>query len=217
MNFEHLVASLRRRHIEAGSLPPERQLADELNINRHQLRKALFRLRETGELGQTRGRRPMVPSTLPRFGEELLRLTNPLEVLEFRMVAEPGLARLASLRASPVEISRILELAHTDKGADSGEVDLQFHFAVVRAAHNHLAEEIYRTMRQVGYDSRMRVPCASSGTCPKRIAQRDAEHLRVAEAIARRDPEAAGTAMRAHLASVYNRVNQLSTAGSAFG
>lgn len=217
LQFEHLVASLRRRHLEAGALPPERQLADELNIKRHQLRKALSRLREEGELEPTRGRRPAAPSGLPRFGEELLRMTNPMEVLEFRMLVEPGLARLASLRASAVEIARILELARTEPGADVGGVDLQFHFAVVRASRNHLAEEMYRTMRQVGYDARMRVARGGAGSCPKRIAMRDAEHLRVAEAIARRDPEGAEAAMRAHLNSVHNQVNRMSTPGFAAG
>jgi DNA-binding FadR family transcriptional regulator len=63
----------------------------------------------------------------------------------------------------------------------------------------------------------MRVARGGAGRCAKRIAMRDAEHLAVAEAIARRDPEAAEAAMRAHLNSVHNQVNRLSSAGFAAG
>jgi DNA-binding FadR family transcriptional regulator len=215
-SFDQLVALLRRRNLEPAGLPPERQLAAELNIKRHQLRKVLLQLREAGELQPVRGRRPAaVHGGLTISGEDLVRLTNPLEVLEFRMVMEPGLARLASLRASAIEIARILDLASTPPGTEAGEQDLQFHFAVVRASRNHLAEEMYRTMRRVGFDARMRIARGPSSTCPKRIANRDAEHRRVAEAIHQRDPEAAEAAMRAHLNSVMAQVNRLSSAGFA--
>lgn len=210
-----LTAALRRRVLETGSLPPERQLASELNIKRHQLRKVLGQLRASGEIQSPRGRRPAAPGRLPRFEEELVRLTNPLEVIEFRIITEPELARLASLRASSVEIAGILELAATPEGADSGDHDLQFHCAIARASRNQLAEEIYRTMRQVGFDARMRVARGQSGTCPKRVLRRDAEHLRVAEAIARRDPEAARSAMRAHLESVLAQINRFAPSGVA--
>jgi DNA-binding FadR family transcriptional regulator len=52
-------------------------------------------------------------------------------------------------------------------------------------------------------------------TCPKRIAQRDQEHLLIAEAIAQRDPEAAEAAMRAHLQSVQQQINERSSAYAA--
>lgn len=217
LSFDELVAVLRRRNLEAGGLPPERHLAAELKIKRHQLRKALLHLRDAGEVQPVRGRRPAISSSvgLSVSGEDLLRMTNPLEVLECRMLLEPGLARLASLRASAVDIARILELANTPADTGGGEHDLKFHFAVIRASRNHLAEEIYRTMRQVGFDARMRVARGPSSSCPKRIARRDSEHLRVAEAIRQRDPEAAEAEMRFHLNSVMAQVNRLSTAGFA--
>lgn len=216
-SLDQLVAALRRRSLDAGGLPPERQLAKEMNIKRHQLRKALLYLRDAGELQPVRGRRPAGAGALSASGEDLVQLTNPLEVLEFRIVVEPGLARLASLRASAVEIARILDLASTPPDAGAGEQDLQFHFAVARASRNQLAESMYQTMRQVGFDARMRIARGPSSTCTKRIAMRDAEHMRVAEAIRQRDPEAAEVAMRGHLNSVLAQVNRLSTAGFASG
>jgi GntR family transcriptional regulator, transcriptional repressor for pyruvate dehydrogenase complex len=207
--LERIIASIRRIQQDNGRLPSERQLADDLNVKRHQLRKALQSLREAGELQPRRA--PRAIETLPGYGEELVQLTNPLEVLELRLIMEPGFARLASLRASSVDIERILEAATTPTGSPAGQADLAFHFAVLRAARNHLAEELYKTMRQVGFDSRMKIARAPSPTCPNRIAIRDAEHMRVAQAISQRDPEAAEAAMREHLHAVQDQLNQRSS------
>jgi DNA-binding FadR family transcriptional regulator len=211
-SVEEIVDAVREYRKDGEKLPSERDLAEILNVKRHQLRKALDILRRSGDLQQTRVRR--APTASPRYSEELVRLTNPLEVLEMRLVMEPGLARLASLRASPLEIARITETATTPADASSGEVDLSFHLAVAGAARNHLAVEFYRMLRQVGVDARVSIVQVSAPTCPKRIAKRDAEHRLIAEAIARRDPDAAETAMRAHLLAVQERINERWNAGA---
>ena len=93
-------------------------------------------------------------------------------------------------------------------------MDFAFHLAVVGAARNHLAGELYRMLRQLGVDARVRIAGTGAPTCPKRIAQRDAEHRAVAEAIARRDPQAAEAAMRAHLLAVQKQVNERTNAAT---
>ncbi|WP_193178543.1 FadR/GntR family transcriptional regulator [Oricola nitratireducens] len=212
-DVDGIIEAVKQFQKEGEKLPSERVLADRLNVKRHQLRKALAVLRESGDLHQVQPRR--VPAPHPRYSEELVRITNPLEVLEMRMLIEPGLARLASLRASALEIKQIREAAKTPENANSGAVDLSFHLAIVSAARNHLAGEFYKMLRQVGVDSRVRVARLTPTTCPKRIAQRDQEHLLIAEAIAQRDPEAAEAAMRAHLQSVQQQINERSSAYAA--
>lgn len=108
----------------------------------------------------------------------------------------------------------MLDAATTPAGAEAGQADLAFHFAVARTARNQLAEEIYKMMRQVGHDARLKLARGPSLTCTKRIARRDAEHMAVAEAIARRDPDGAEAAMRAHLHSVQQQFNQISNSGA---
>ena len=209
---DDIIAAVRRLQQDGGKLPSERDLAEQLNVKRHQLRKALDAMRRSGALEPVRSKQP--PATVPRYGEELIRVTNPLEVLELRLIMEPGLARLASLRASALEIARITEAASTPENASSGEVDLAFHLAIVAAARNYLAGEFYKMLRQVGVDARMRIARSASPACPKRIAQRDGEHRRIAEAISQRDPETAETAMRAHLLSVQKQIMERSNAGA---
>jgi GntR family transcriptional repressor for pyruvate dehydrogenase complex len=211
-DLDDIITAIRRMQQDGRKLPSERDLADLLKVKRHQLRKALEALRHSGDLAPARERRASM--TPPKFNEELVRVTNPLEVVELRLLIEPGLARLASLRASSFETTRIIEAATTPDNAPSGQIDFAFHLAIAAAARNQLAVEFYKILRQVGVDARMKVARATAPTCPKRIAQRDGEHRLIAEAILQRDPEAAEAAMRAHLYSVQRQITERSNGGS---
>jgi GntR family transcriptional regulator, transcriptional repressor for pyruvate dehydrogenase complex len=198
---EAIVAGLRRRVAQAGRLPGERALAGELGVTRHRLRGALARLRAEGVVvapGRSRNGRM-------RRDETMVRDTNPIEVIELRMVLEPALARLAALRASPVDIARIRRAATTWGEEDAGATDRAFHSAVAAGARNGLAADFYALLRKVGTDTRLALH-ATRPLCPKRVQQRDTEHRAIAEAIARRDPDGAEQAMRAHLAAVQRQI-----------
>lgn len=212
LSVDDIVTAVRDIQRPGAKLPSERDLAEQLNVKRHQLRKALDVMRRSGDIKTVRTRR--APTAQPRYSEELVRLTNPLEVIELRLMMEPGLARLASLRASPLEIARIVDAATTPENAAYGEADFVFHLSVASAARNHLAGEFYRMLRQVGVDARVRISDMSAPTCPKRIARRDAEHRAIADAISRREPDAAERAMRTHLQSVLQQINERSNAGA---
>jgi len=200
-NLDDIIEAIRALQKTGDKLPSERDLAERLNVKRHQLRKALALLRESGDIAPAAARRSR--SKLTQYSDELVGLTNPIEVLELRLLVEPGHARLASLRASLPDINRITEAATTPDTAVPSEVDLAFHTAVAEATRNNLASTFYRMLRRVGVDARLKVASsATKASCPKRISMRDAEHKRVADAIARRDPDAAEAAMRAHLQSV---------------
>ncbi|MDQ0317420.1 FadR/GntR family transcriptional regulator [Amorphus orientalis] len=200
-----IVERLREMHARGERLPSERELARLFDVKRHQIRKALEAMRQAGDLAPSPPKRSA--RTGPHISEELVSLTNPLEVIELRILIEPGLARFASMRASPAEIARILEASQTAPDAAYGQADLDFHLAIAVASRNHLARELYRVLRQVGVDSRVKIPTADTPPCPKRTAERDAEHRRIAEAIADRDPNAAEQAMRDHLRAVLRQIN----------
>lgn len=186
----------------ANGLSSERALAEKLNVKRHQLRRALQLLRDSGEIAPAQARRRGFAA---RNGESLVKDTNPLEVIEMRVAIEPFLARLAALRASPLDIARIERAATTLAGIDSGAADLRFHKAIAAASGNHLAEAFYGLLRQVASDARMRLG-KNQPSCPKRIQERDAEHRAIATAIAARDADNAERAMRLHLAAVQKRI-----------
>ena len=203
-----LVSRLRARLVAGKVLPAERAIAEEYAVKRHRVRQALALLREQGDLDATR-------RTGPAGGESLIRSTNPLEVIELRLALEPALARLAAVRATPLEIARIMRAATTPPDMQRSTADLAFHKLVAAASGNGLAADLYTLLRKVGSDSRVRVQ-STAPACPNRLAQRDQEHRAVAEAIAARDPECAEAVMRAHLNAVHRVIlNRLMAANAA--
>lgn len=199
--MEQTLAALRALLTKGVELPSERELARQIKVNRHQVRRALEVLRESNELPAPGTRR--AAAALGR-GMLLARDTNPLEVIEVRMALEPALARLAAVRASPLDIARIQRAADA-ADADTGSADLAFHKAIGAAAGNKLAAGFYFLLREIGRDARLRMG-RNAPIRPERVVQRNVEHRAVADAIARRDPDAAERAMRQHLANVHKLV-----------
>lgn len=210
-DLRDIMAALRTMALQQ-KLGSERAMAETLNVKRHQLRRALQALRASGELAPAKAkRRPLVGHD----GENLVRATNPMEVIEMRIAIEPFLARLAALRASPFEMAAIEQAATTAAGVDSGAADLKFHKLIAASSGNKLAASLYDLLRHVARDARLRLN-GSAPACPKRVQQRDAEHRAIAQAVVARDPDGAERAMRLHLAAVQRiiteRLNPLSAA-----
>jgi GntR family transcriptional repressor for pyruvate dehydrogenase complex len=206
MQDDAVVSAVRAALQTGAALPSERELARQINVNRHRIRRALEVLREAHEIEPAGARR--AAASLAR-GSVLARDTNPVEVLEVRLALEPALARLAAVRASPLDIARIQRAAAAREG-DSGANDLLFHKAIAAGARNRLAAGLYLLLREIGRDARLKLG-RNAPVCPKRLVQRNAEHQAVAEAIAARDAEAAERAMRLHLMKVHKLVmNRLS-------
>ena len=106
--------------------------------------------------------------------------------------------RASIARTRPCEIVRLAEAMAAD-GDDLGRMtrhDIAFHEAIARASHNALFVQIVASF---GPLMEVAVPAAWQTRVAER--QRDTmidRHRALAEAIARRDPEAAGAAMDAH-------------------
>jgi DNA-binding FadR family transcriptional regulator len=199
--MDEVVSALRAVLQKGGSFPSERELARQINVKRHQVRRALEVLREANEIEPAGARR--AAASLGR-GSVLARDTNPVEVVEVRMALEPALARLAAVRASPLDIARIQRAAMAAHG-DPGSQDLAFHKAIAAGARTNLAAGLYFLLREIGRDARLKLG-RNAPVCPKRLVQRNAEHRAVAEAIAARDADAAERAMRVHLTAVHRLI-----------
>jgi GntR family transcriptional regulator, transcriptional repressor for pyruvate dehydrogenase complex len=205
--LDGVLVHLRRMLVDQGTLPSERLVAEQLNVKRHTLRRALQVMRDLGELEPARiGRRSSPEGSNSIQSGRLVLSTNPLEVMEMRMMLEPALARLAALRASPAEIGRILQTARSPAGMIPSQADQLFHRAIAAGSRNSLAAEVHVLLHQVQHDSRLRFAESDSETTRERVMDRDAEHLCIAEAIASRDPVRAEKAMWDHLAVVQRKI-----------
>jgi DNA-binding FadR family transcriptional regulator len=129
------------------------------------------------------------------------------DLYEFRLLVEPDAARLMAERATDREVAELARLAETmsslaaDKeepgtGSDAAfhAADWDFHHLVARASGNSLLGAVIRDIREV-----LATLWSVSKLGPEDVTRVAEYHTRIADAIAKRDPEGAAVAMRDHL------------------
>ncbi|GHF59375.1 DNA-binding FadR family transcriptional regulator [Amycolatopsis bartoniae] len=210
-----LIEDKLRQLIESGRfqagdrLPTEPELAQRLAVARSSLRTALQRLQLQGIVEVMRGRGWYVRSThVGERDETPLVLDGRIsdsDLLEVRIALEATAASLAAVRADDGEIDEIAKRAKDHQTASSDDVeellrtDEEFHAAVVKASHNELLEQLYRSLvpKLRGYRRN------SYGTAE--LHNRSAtEHDQVAWFLKRRDEGGARVSMTTHLLGLYN-------------
>ena len=144
-----LKTTIAKLSAEDGSLPPERDMVEELGVPRSRLRRVLAEMREEGLIPPAQIGRRNTRESGPQI-ESLVQLANPTDVIEMRIIIEPQLARLAALKASSLEIARIARAAKGQPDDDYAALDLAFHLEIASATRNALARELYRILRRVG-------------------------------------------------------------------
>ena len=211
--YEEIVRQIKTM-IAAGRLglgdrlPPERELAEKFLVSRTSVREALRALESLGLVEIRPGEGTFIREA------SVERLIEPLalvmvsqrralsELFEARRLLEPAIAGLAASRATPDELhemERILdEQAREIAAGRTGLAqDAEFHAAIGRAAHNEAITRIAHAIMDVLRQSR-----EESLNTPGRPDRSHADHRRILDAVARRQPEAAEAAMRAHLVAV---------------
>ncbi len=209
---EHIELMVLSGETPTGTrLPSERDLMERFGVGRSTVREALFALKKRGLLVVDGGTRARVTSPNPQLvlGElgPVVRhmLAQPDGVRHFqhaRALLEVALAREAALRGSEdgiAGISAALEANRKaiDNAALFTETDLNFHLAIARACDNPLFTGLHNAMLDWLADQRRvsRSAGAQAGTVYL-------EHKRIHDAIVRRDPAEAMSAMEVHLANV---------------
>jgi GntR family transcriptional repressor for pyruvate dehydrogenase complex len=204
-------------------LPPEREFAKTLGVSRNLLREAIVAMEVMGLL-ETRERQGTF-ITMPGAGEfsaslKLLSLW-PGDILshlmEMRLIIEVPAASFAAVRRTEQELERMRDCVRhlenvqndPDRGSSSGAVwDSTLHALVVNAAHNPVLMRMYEglaaTMER--YIVVSRTTLMALDDWPGKILD---EHRRIVEAIAARDPEDAMAALRKHLKSALEKLNEL--------
>ncbi|WP_344591181.1 FadR/GntR family transcriptional regulator [Actinomadura vinacea] len=180
-----------------GRIPGELDLAASLGVSRPAVREAIRALAHVGVLEVRRGDGTYVRSSAdPRPLLRKVARATLRDVFEVQLAYDVQAARLAARRRTPEDLDRLaLLLAARDAATDAetfGDADARFHQGVVEAAGNPLLVEAHRffldrlrdSMRTIRLDHE--VPEAGP-----------AAHRAVLDAVAARDPEAAGRAAAA--------------------
>lgn len=202
------MRSLIERGRYQGRLPPERELAIELQIGRTTLRKALDVLEAEGQIWRHVGQGTFVGRRPPATGvEQMLKLgtVSPKELLDARLVLEPSIAACAATTARSSDIERIKMCARKRELAKEPDAynlwDHQFHLAIAEATQNPILvglleqlNHLRRTPTWATYKKdRMKDPFYT-------ISKR--EHRAIIAAIEEHNSGAAFQTMKAHIMGV---------------
>jgi GntR family transcriptional repressor for pyruvate dehydrogenase complex len=142
-----------------STLPPERELAEQLGVNRTSLRQGLARLQHMGLIEARHGSGNVVRDpeglTHPAVVEALVRKLGPdflVELLELRTAFGALIGRLAGERSTPDDTNALRDALETVEAVDTSAArqaaDLTFFRVLVRATRNRALGLLYRWVEQ---------------------------------------------------------------------
>lgn len=224
---EEIVEQLREliltgQYPPGAKLPPERELAKRLGVNRASLREALKKLEHLGLVRIRQGDGTRVQNFMETGGIELVSHLLPLattthpgiirDMLEFRCIFGRETARLAAERATPENIEAMRELAAKINDElplqELFELDFEFYVAMTGGTGNRVMGLLINTVRDAvkSYTAVLMHLIAPADAVRK-------HHQELIGAIETHDTEKAGRIAYEYLESGAKRVLDLMAAG----
>lgn len=214
---EMLLQVISRDYAVGDKLPPERLLAQQMDISRNTLREAIAALQLMGliEVRHSQGNfivaLPEQSKSQGQLQDILEPTADPMNVTDVRMALEPGLVWLSVERMTNSELvglAKRLEILEHSLACGNAEeyalADTEFHLHIARGSHNDRLVEMLESLLV----SR-RSPlwhAMKQGLDREIISQlRAKEHRAIYNAIADRNQALASEAMRTHLENSLER------------
>ena len=157
----------------------ERQLSRSLGVSRTPIREAMTVLEQEGFL-----------RTVPRRGIFIVRKTKRqiIEMIEMWAALESMAARLATLNASDAEIATLRTMFD-----EYSHANIAFHQAIIRLSGSHLMGKTIENLF-IHVRAMRRLTISQSDRAARSIV----DHMRIIEALERRDTELAERLVRDH-------------------
>ncbi|UQZ89160.1 hypothetical protein C4J81_08095 [Deltaproteobacteria bacterium Smac51] len=195
-------------HLKIGDkLPPERELAEAMNVSRHTLREAIKSLETSGLLKSRPGSGTFIFSDLDEAGGHNGHTTifndNPrmTEIYQFRWALEPAIAVSAVSNATPAGLKLVRENLDLQEEALAkgdtemwAQADLDYHLLLSRLTGNSLFIKVMENLSHC-----IAICVDTSHLNPARMKLYYEGHLGVYNAIVDRDPKKAVFHMEEHL------------------
>ncbi len=195
MVMERIKEALIQKSLKPGDrLPTETELCESLGVGKSSVREAVKMLEVLGVVEARQGegtfvaRRVSETSVNPLVYQLLIDDGGVSDILELRRMFEPSYTLLAMEKATQEDVARLREVhgafaAAVERGTQTAEDDMAFHYAVLEATHNPFIIRIGRTIMQLFQ--------VSIGESMKEIPQRAvADHEKILQAFLARDPRA---------------------------
>jgi GntR family transcriptional repressor for pyruvate dehydrogenase complex len=212
---EALTSKIVRNEFPGSQLPSEQAMAEGFGVSRTVIREAVSRLKAEGLIDTRQGRgafvrtdRLDVPFRIDLNSKDLLG--SLLHIIELRRGLDAEIAFLAATRRKREQMAAIRRaLTDIEKaskaGRDAAAEDLAFHLSIARATGNPIFLELLRFLNQFLYIA-IRVTRANEDMRVEYSEQTRVEHMAIASAIERQDPEAAATAAKTHMINAAVRI-----------
>lgn len=199
--YEQIRALILSGEMAPGARLSQLELADRLAISRTPVREALRRLAGEG-----------LVDALPQRGFRVadLGLESVMRRLEVRLLLEPGIARLASRRATAADVTALRRaIVAEEQARDAVEVhdaSRLFHVTLARATHN---DELVATLESKWIIEVGRRLLARRAFEPEWRSVDVREHEAIADAVEAGDGERAEVLMRDHIAAAVRHWNPM--------
>ncbi|MGZ4583611.1 MAG: FadR/GntR family transcriptional regulator [Mycobacterium sp.] len=193
-------------------LPPERELAERLEVNRTSLRQGLARLQQMGLIEARHGSGNVVrdPQALthPAVVEALVRKLGPaflVELFEIRAGLGPLIGRLAAQRSGPEDAealrAALSAVQEADGPAARQAADLDYFRVLIHSSRNRALGLLYRWVEQAFGGREHELTSAYDDAAPVVTDLRA-----ITEAVLARDEAGAAAAVEAYLLASAQRM-----------
>jgi len=203
-----------------GRLPPERELCSLLGVSRGELRKALAVLERDGEVWRQVGKGTFIGALSNEKSLSISTISegsNPLEVMQARLLIEPMLAREAAIYATGTHLEEMSRCTRIQREAATWRqyenADNRLHRTVAEASGNSvlvaLFDQLNAIRRTIVWGRLRDIP-----DHPPVDHYSFGQHERIVRAISERDQEVAYQAMYDHLMTVRGNLLRVRSAAS---
>ena len=222
---QSLLQRIISEEFTAGTvLPSERELQDHYEVSRPVVREAIKLLAARGIIATNSGQGAVVASDMTSPARDALVLAFfrghacAEDILDTRMLLEPEIAAQAARQATPLQIRRLISVAHAFDASDADNeetrlrveerwptTDGHFHSLLAEASQNPVMAILIEVIVGILWQHR-RTERAFVPDVQRHHAQE--QHQQIAAAVAARDPEAARVAMIEHLTATREALAQ---------
>jgi GntR family transcriptional repressor for pyruvate dehydrogenase complex len=214
--YEQLLAQIRNNTWPAGAkLPSENELRLQMGVSRISIREAMQKLTALGIVETRQGEGSFVKKVTSDSYKDMLfpmfmiNKNTLQEILEYRLVMEVGIARIAAMKVTPAELIEmeaiVQRMENTDADVHSFAADdTLFHMAVAKATKNTMLINVCLFVQDL--------LSQSMESIVEHLGMRDGRyyHRLILEEMKKGNGEGAARAMHEHVAVTVDRVAELS-------
>lgn len=194
-------------------LPNEFELGEKFGVGRSTIREAVKLLISRGILEVRRGSGTYVVSTTPSdmdplgLGAVEDKKALALDLVNVRLILEPGIAEMAALNATAADVEKLQSLCRLieekiERGESYIDDDIAFHTCVAECSKNRVVEQLVPIIDTAVL---MFVDVTHSRLTEETVMT----HRAVVDAIGERDPIGARSAMMMHMTFNRSMIKQL--------